>query len=77
LFVVLIGVLPGFDLFGPGPNPVLAGVLKIILAGMPAAVFATGLVSIIKRKERSVFVLVSIALGLWFLMVGVAHLFIE
>ena len=74
LFFVLMGVLTGFNPFGPGTNPVLAVVLKIILAGMPGAVFVTGLISMIKRKERSVFVLVSMALGLWYLIGGVWHL---
>jgi len=74
LFFVLMEVLTGFNPFGPGFNPVLAVVLKIILASMPGAVFVTGLVSMIKRKERSVFVLVSMALGLWFLIGGVWHL---
>ena len=71
LFFVLAQVLSGlagFELLGPGFNPVLAIVLKIIYAGMPAAVVVTGLFSMIKRKERSVFVLVSMALGLWFLI---------
>lgn len=62
------------ELLGPRFNPVLAIVLKIIFAGMPGAVFVTGLISMIKRKERSVLVLVSMALGLWFLIGGVWHL---
>ncbi len=74
LLFVLLELLTGSNPFGPGTNPVLAVVLKIILAGMPGAVFVTGLVSMIKRKERSVFVLVSMALGLWFLIGGVWHL---
>jgi hypothetical protein len=73
LFFYLMGVLTGWT-FGPGFNPVLAVVLKIILAGMPGAVLVTGLISMIKRKERSVFVLVSMAIGLWFLIVAVWHL---
>jgi len=70
LFFFLMVVLTGWT-FGPGFNPVLAVVLKIILAGMPGAVFVTGLISMIKRKERSVFVLVSMAVGLWFLTMAV------
>jgi len=73
LFFFLMVDLTGWT-FGPGFNPVLAVVLKIILAGMPGAVLVTGLISMIKRKERSVFVLVSMALGLWFLIVAVWHL---
>ena len=73
LFFYLMVALTGWT-FGPGFNPVLAVVLKIILAGMPGAVLVTGLISMIKRKEGSVFVLVSMALGLWFLIVAVWHL---
>ena len=64
LFFVLMLVL---NPFGPGFNPVLAVVFKIIFAGMTGAVFVTGLISLIKRKERSILVFVSMALGLWFL----------
>jgi hypothetical protein len=71
LFFFLLVGLTGFDPFDPGFNPVLAVVLKIILAGMPGAAFVTGLISLIKRKERSVFVLVSMALDLWFLTAAV------
>ena len=67
LFFFLLVGLTGFDPFGPGFNPVLAVVLKIILAGVPGAAFVTGLISMIKRKERSVLVLVSMVIGLWFL----------
>jgi sensor histidine kinase YesM len=62
LFFFLMGVLTGSNPFGF--NPILTVVLKIIFAGMPVAVFVTGLTSMIKRKERSVFVLVSMAVGL-------------
>jgi uncharacterized protein YacL len=74
LVLVLVGILTAGFTFGPGFNPVLAVVLKIILAGMPGAVFVTGLISMIKRKERSIIVLVSIALGFWFMIGGVWHL---
>jgi len=71
LFLVLVGTLTAGFTFSPGFNPVLAVVLKITLVGMPGTVFVTGLVSMIKRKERSIIVLVSIALGFWFLIGGV------
>ena len=74
LFFILLLILTGSNPFGPGTNPVLAVVLKIIFAGMSGAIFITGLISIIKRKERSVFVFVSMALGLWFLIGGVGLL---
>ena len=65
LLFFLIGVLTGSDPFGF--NPVLAVVFKIIFAGMPVAILVTGLISMIKRKERSLLVLVSMVIGLWFL----------
>ena len=71
LFFYLIGALTDSDPFGPGSNPVLAVVFKIIFAGMPVAILVTGLVSVIKRKERSVLVLVSMVVGLWFLTAAV------
>ena len=73
LFFVLIGLLDslGFDPFGSGTNTALAVFLKIIYVGLPGAVLATGLISMIKRKERSVLVLVSMVIGLWFLIGGI------
>jgi len=74
LFFVLIGLLLdslGFDPFGSGTNTALAVFLKIIYVGLPGAVLATGLISMIKRKERSVLVLVSMVIGLWFLIGGI------
>jgi len=76
LFFVLAEVLTGFEQFGPGSNLVLAVALTIILASMSGAAFITGLISMIKRKERCVFVFVSTALGLYFLIGNVASLFI-
>ena len=64
---IFLSGLAGFELLGPGFNPPLAVVFKIIYAGIPGAVLVTGLTSMIKRSERSVLVLVSMAIGLWFL----------
>jgi 4-hydroxybenzoate polyprenyltransferase len=64
LLLFLIGVLTGFDTF----------VFKIIWAGVPAAILVTGLTSMIKKRERSVVVFVSMVVGLWFLIGGVWHL---
>jgi hypothetical protein len=65
LFFVLAEVLTGFEVFGPESNPVLTVVLTIIDADISGAAFVTGLISIIKRKERSVLVFVSMAIALW------------
>jgi len=76
LFFVLAEVLTGFELFGPGFNPVLAVVLTIILAGISGAAFVAGLISMIKRKERSIFTFVSTAIALWGLIGAVSSLII-
>ena len=76
LFFVLAEVLTGFEPFGPGFNLVFAIALTIILAGISGVAFVTGLIGMMKRKERSIFVFVSTALGLYGLIGAVASLFI-
>ena len=68
LFFALSEVLVGFESLGPGFNPVLALVLTIVLAGISGAAFVTGLISMIQSKERSVFIFVSTAIGLYSLI---------
>jgi hypothetical protein len=63
--LVLIPVEPT----DPGYNPVLDFAVIIAVAVIAGAALVTGLISIIKSKERSVFVFVSTAIGLWFLTV--------
>ncbi len=65
LFFVLSEVLTGFEVLGPGFNPVLAIALTIVLAGILGAAFVTGLISMTKSKERSAFVFVTTAIGLY------------
>jgi hypothetical protein len=62
LFFVLSQVI-----LGPGPdyNMPLAYTLTIVIAGISVAVLATGLIGIIKSKERSVLVFVAMVIGLW------------
>jgi len=55
-----------------GLNPVLAAALTII----PVAACVTGVISMIKIKERCVLVFVSTALGLYLLMGAVGYWFI-
>ena len=54
-------------ILGPGPNynMALANALTIVLAGIVGAAFVTGLISVIKSKERSVFVFLTTAIGLY------------
>ncbi len=53
---------------------VLALALIIVLAGIEGTAFVTGLTTMVKDKERSVFVFVSTAIGLWGLIGAAASL---
>jgi hypothetical protein len=52
----------------------LAYTLTIVLAGIAGAAFVTGLVSIIKRKERSIIVFFTTFIGLYSLIGGIVSL---
>jgi hypothetical protein len=71
LFFVLFQVI-----LGPGPdyNMPLAYTLTIVLAGIAVAAFVIGLISIIKRGERSILVFVAMAIGLYSLIGGTTAL---
>ncbi len=71
LFFALFEVI-----LGPGPdyNMALAYTLTAILTGIAVAAFVTGLISIIKRNERSILVFVAMAIGLYSLIGGIASL---
>jgi hypothetical protein len=62
LFFVLSQVI-----LGPGPayNMPLAYTLTIVVAGIGVAAFVTGLISIIKSKERSILVFLTTAIGFY------------
>jgi len=51
-------------------NPVLTVVLTIILVGTSGAALVTGLISAIKRKERSVLVFVGMLITFWWVLLG-------
>ncbi len=76
LFFVFAEVLTGFNLFGPGFNPVLTVILAIVLVGISGAAFVTGLISMIKNRERSVLVFVGMVITLWFGLIGAVGQFI-
>jgi hypothetical protein len=65
LFYVLAEVLYGFEVLGPGLNPALGNALAIVVAGIGVAAFVTGLISIIKSKERSILVFLTTAIGFY------------
>ena len=70
LFFALSEVLTGFEVLGPGLNPALAVALTIVLTGIAGAAFVTGLIGMIKSKERSAFVFLTTAIGLYGLIGG-------
>jgi len=51
-------------------NPVLTVVLTIILVGIAGAALVTGLIGAIKRKERSVLVLLGMLIAFWRGLIG-------
>jgi len=78
LALVAVTVLPGDDLLDTESNQALAVVLKVLLIGVSGASFVAGLVSLIKRKESSVLVLLGMLITLWLGLITVgAHLFME
>ena len=63
LLSVLFAVLTGLG--GAGPGPVAPIVIATIIFGISGiAALVTGLISIVKRKERSILVLLAAAVGL-------------
>lgn len=71
LFFVLSEVM-----LGPGPdyNMALAIALTILNTCIAAGAFLTGLISIIKSKERAIFVFSTTAIGLYGLIGGIGSL---
>jgi len=67
LFLALGGFLFPSDPSDPRFNPVPALAVIIVVVGISGAALVTGLISMIKSKERSVFAFLSTAIGLWFL----------
>ena len=59
---------------GPDYNMALAYTLTIVLTGTAVAAFVTGLISIIKGKDRSILVFVAMAISLYSLIGGTASL---
>lgn len=67
LFVVILGP-------GPDYNMALAYALTAVVAGIAAAAFITGLKSTTRNKERSIFVFIAMAIGLYSLIGGILAL---
>jgi len=74
LFFIISEVLVGFEVLGAESNHALALTLTVIVTAIGGATFVTGLISIIKSKERSVLVFLTTAIGLYGL-IGLVSLF--
>lgn len=73
VFVVAAGLLNdrwGLDENGDLINPVLTVVWTIIIVAPSGATLVTGLISVIKRKERSVLVFLGMLITFWWGLVG-------
>ncbi len=78
LSLVAVQALPGDDLLDTESNRALAVVLIVLFIGISGASFVAGLISVIRRKESSVLVLVGMLITLWLgLITMVAHFFME
>jgi hypothetical protein len=70
LSLVLVEVLTGFNLPNPESNLIPAIILTIIIAGISGSAFVTGLISMIKSKERSILVFVGMVVSFWMGLLG-------
>jgi len=73
VFVVAAGLLNdrwGLDENGDLINPVLTVVLTIIIVAPSGATLVTGLISVIKSKERSVLVFLGMLITFWWGLIG-------
>lgn len=78
LVLVSVSGLLGDDLLDSEGSQALALVLKIVFVAVSGTSFAAGLISLIKRKESSLLVVVGMLITLWLgLITMVAHLFME
>ena len=70
LLSILSGVLTGLGGVGPGPLGPILGV-AFFISGIAALV--TGIISIIKSKERSILVILAVAVGLFTWIFGLGE----
>jgi hypothetical protein len=73
VFAIAAGLLNdrwGLDENGNLINPVLTVVLTIIIVAPSGAALVTGLISVIKRRERSVLVFLGMLITFWWGIVG-------
>ena len=70
LFVVLTEVPTDFNGPPPGFNPVVLLILEIAVIGTSAGTFVTGLIGMIRKRERSVLVFIGVIVTFWLGIVG-------
>ena len=74
LFLVLSEVVVGFGVFGSESNFTFAVNLTIIVVAIGGAALITGLVGILKSKERAILVFLSTAIGLYGVMLSISEM---
>ncbi len=65
LFYILAEVLYGFEVFGAGAQATFGNILGIVGACISGAVLVCGLISLIRKRERSVLVFVTTVIGVY------------
>lgn len=70
VFIVLVEIPTDFNGPSAGFNPVVLIILETVVVGTSVAAFITGLISMIKDKERSVLVILGIIITFWLGVIG-------
>ncbi|MBN1643702.1 MAG: hypothetical protein JW856_02630 [Dehalococcoidales bacterium] len=70
VFLVLTQVPTGFNGLPPGFDPLVAFIFAMVLVVISVATIVTGLISLIKHKERSTLVIGGMIITFWFGLVG-------
>ena len=76
LFTVLTEVPTGFNGPPPGFNPAALKTLEVIVITVAGATFITGLISILRDKERFVLVFIGMLITFWLGLVGAVGQFL-
>ena len=76
LFVVLTEVPTDFNGPPPGFNPVALLTLEVIVITAAGATFITGLISVLRNKERSVLVFIGMVITFWLGLIGAVGQFL-
>ena len=70
VFIVLVEVPTDFNGPSAGFNPVVLIILETVAVGISVAAVITGLISMIRDKERSVLVILGVIITFWVGLIG-------